>query len=128
MYIEDNRMRTITMTDHPPVEIDEDAWPTIASSSWYDQYPASQANRRRWLFARENATDGRRLVYGRFSTDFRSESGMAAGFLLTRPADGWNSEEGIASTTRAMRKVTEIIGANEPELVDWIGDLPAVTL
>ena len=62
------KTRTITLTDHPPVTIQEDAWPIIAEAK-------VEVNRRGttplppyecaawWLIVRQHA-DGRTLVYG----------------------------------------------------------------
>jgi hypothetical protein len=58
--------RTITLTDRPPVVIEEDNWPVIASAkdSEHDGQVECQANRKsKWgLYVRQHA-DGRTLVY-----------------------------------------------------------------
>ncbi len=82
--------RTITLSDRPPVEIDEEKWPLVARSNYeleFDRRPY-----RTWrLHVRQHA-DRRALVYGtyRLNGEF-SERGeddrKAAGVLLDAGAD-----------------------------------------
>ena len=64
--------RTITLTDRPPVKIDEDNWPVIASAKDYehDGQVECQANQKSswWIKVRQHE-DGRTLVYAGYSYD-----------------------------------------------------------
>ncbi len=46
----ENKRRTITLTDRPPVIISDEAWPLLASASdkEFDNQYEFQANRSRW--------------------------------------------------------------------------------
>ena len=65
-------IRTITLTDRPPVRVDEDTWPVLASASYhdYDGEYASQSFRhwRGFLGVRQHE-DGRTLVYATCSAE-----------------------------------------------------------
>lgn len=86
--------RTITLTNRPPVRIDEDAWPVLAQSSysdWVNQFKF-QANRT-WdgsIRVRQHA-DGRAIVYATCTHDsaFQGERGFSqrAGELLDKGSD-----------------------------------------
>ena len=64
--------RTITLTNRPPVKIDEDNWPVIASAKDYvhDGQVECQANRKSswWIKVRQH-DDGRAIVYAGYSYD-----------------------------------------------------------
>lgn len=72
---------TITLSDRPPVQINKDAWPSIASASWHDGQVECQANRKRWIRVRRHQ-DGRHLVYGHYSSAFQNERDTWAGYLI----------------------------------------------
>ena len=107
--------RTITLSDRPPVEIDEEKWPLVARSQYeleFDRRPY-----RTWrLHVRQHA-DGRSLVYGtyRLNGEF-SERGeddrKAARVLLDAGAD----------IVRAIRETAEDIAgrADDPVARDLI--------
>lgn len=113
--------RTITMSNHPPVTIDESTWSEVASASWHDGKLESQANRRAWLKVRRH-TDGRSLVYGGYTTQFQGERDERAGVLV--PAADYPA--GVIS---AIKSVAFDIGMHEIGLGrDCIADLPAEVL
>ena len=66
------KMRTITLTDRPPVRIKEDQWPMIAHGrfkDWDNQYEF-QANRTWQIDIRvRRHADGRTIVYGLYDYD-----------------------------------------------------------
>ena len=72
--------RTITLTNRPPVKIDEDNWPVIASASddTHDGQVRAQANRTHewWIKVRQHE-DGRAIVYAgyRYDTNFQDARG-----------------------------------------------------
>jgi hypothetical protein len=130
------KTRTITLTARPPVTIDEDHWPVIASSGWgdYDNQYEFQANRRAdaGLKVRRHA-DGRTIVYGtyRYRTQFQGEDDVyaAAGSLL---GDDSDVAAAIATTTDQLSSYDSLPENWQP---DWrlladecIADLPAERL
>jgi hypothetical protein len=106
--------RTITLTDRPPVRIDDDAWPCIAKAGWYEGEIECQANRSGWLRVRRHA-DGRTIVYGAYDTAWRGEACIRAGELLTIDCD----------VVAAIRRVGIDVAAEESCIRACIGDLPA---
>jgi hypothetical protein len=111
--------RTITLSDRPPVQIDEDTWPEIASASDDDATGASAAQRKASIRVRRHA-DGRCLVYG-VATDSRPNArNLRAGYLVD--ANGY-PERVVA----AIQRVAETLGW--PALAaDTIASLPAEPL
>lgn len=88
-----DKMRTITMTDRPPVTIREDEWPIYATGDANDDDSDGRGNdpNREWtrtIRVRRHA-DGRVIVYGIYSYDtaFQGAKSAAAkrGVLLTGP-------------------------------------------
>jgi len=88
------KKRTITLTDRPPVRIDEASWPVIAHGSYsdHDNQYEFQANRT-WkanIRVRQHA-DGRAIVYGTYdySTAFQADRDITAkaGVLVDAGAD-----------------------------------------
>lgn len=109
----ERKSRTITLTDRAPVKIWDDEWPIIAEASNHDGQVESQANRRKWIKVREHA-DGRRIVYGRYSTQFQHERDAAGGALTD-----------AAGTVAAIRAVADEV-IDDAQLGDeCIADLPA---
>ena len=112
------KYRTISLSDERPVMIDEHLWPVIASASDHDNEHESQAKRRWGLKVRQHA-DGRSIVYGTHSSQFRDERDLHGGYRVV----AGDADELVAS----IRRVAEEIGC--PELAsDCIADLPAVEL
>lgn len=63
-------MRTITLTGRPPVKIEEDNWPVMASASdeEHDGQVKCQANRiSNWMVKARLHDDGRAIVYATYS-------------------------------------------------------------
>lgn len=109
------KMRTITLTDRPPVSIREDLWPVIARGNRHDGREfASQANRT-WDVRVRQHQDGRMVVYGTYATNWQGERDMRAGVLLDADAD----------VVAAIREVVEQIGGSDGLAQDCIADLPA---
>jgi len=141
----ENKKLTITLTDRPPVKINENDWPVRASASWkdWDNTYECQANRTwsAWIKVRQHI-DGRTLVYGGYSytTQFQGESDASyrGGQMLTpnetqypiaqRNEDhDWAGPEVIA----AIREVGErLLERSDCEhfsdlIAECIADLPA---
>ncbi|HWP62824.1 MAG TPA: hypothetical protein VNO86_05080 [Candidatus Binatia bacterium] len=103
----------VVLFERPPVLIDRRKWPVIASARWHDGEVPSQANRRAVLMVRQH-DDGRRLVYGTFSTAWRGERDRAGGFLL-RPDD---------DVVAAIREVVQRLDLPGHLADEAIADLP----
>ena len=80
------KMRTITLTDKPPVKIREDQWPLIATAKDWDNTYESQANRTWGLRVRQH-DDGRAIVYGLYDSAYQGEGGRRAGELVEAGGD-----------------------------------------
>lgn len=106
------KTRTITLTDRPPVKINEAEWPVIAKGDWHEGRIAAQANRSGWLRVRRHA-DGRAIVYGAYSTQWGGERDRRGGELLDKDAD----------VAAAINRVAESVNAEECA-ADCIADLP----
>lgn len=126
------KIRTITLTDRPPVRIREDAWPEIAHGQYerYDNQYRFQANRTTDIDIRvRQHADSRAIVYGvyDYSTAFQGERGALhrAGLLLDAGADL------AAAIKQVGHELTELSGHAE-EIRDCvnecIADLPAETV
>lgn len=66
----ESKIRTITLSDRPPVRIAEDDWPVIASASdeEHDGQVRCQANRiSEWAIRVRQHDDGRTIVYATYS-------------------------------------------------------------
>lgn len=117
---------TITMSERRPLKIDQERWPVIARATWTDSAIAPQANRERYIKVREHE-DGRRIVYGAYSTRWQGERGAEAGYLVDaagRDAAGRAIGPDEAETVRAIRRVAGVIG-DDGLGAECIGDLPA---
>lgn len=76
--------RTITMTGKPPVRINEDNWPLIASFSdkeWDNQYECQANQISKWFVGVRQHEDGRSIVYATysFSTNWAGRRDYSAG-------------------------------------------------
>ncbi len=113
--------RVITMTGRPPVQIDETEWPIIAKASGHDGEVEAQANRKGLVRVRQHA-DGRTIVYGVATSQFRDERDRRAGYLL---ASGHGQDHDYLAAN--IRDVAEAIGW--PDLAqECIADLPPEVL
>lgn len=126
-------MRTITLSDRPPVRIMEDEWPEIAVASYHDfdgQYDFQSFRHWRGRLTVRQHADGRALVYGRCwyeetkqgaSTDYDQR----AGELL----DSSSSSSLIEAIRRVHARITVVDDAHADQwhlLADeCIADLPA---
>lgn len=130
--------RTITLTDRPPVTIDDDVWGLIASASdkEYDGQVECQANRTsKWFVGLRQHDDGRTLVYATYSysSNWQGARNYSAkrGVLLPGTPDS-------AALVNAIRDVCDDIARAECDGNDadrWptlaagcIADLPAEEL
>lgn len=114
------KIRTITLTDRPPVRIKEENWPRIASAHLHNSRSGieSDASRNWYLNLRQHA-DGRRILYGKHTTHWQGERYLFGGELLS-PGDD------VASVAR---RVSETIGYEEPDLArELLADMPAEDL
>lgn len=120
---------TITLSDRAPITIVADDWPVVARADWHDGQVRCQANRERFIKVREHE-DGRRIVYGCYTTNWQKERGAAAGYVLERPeplGERTGLSDRDADTIRAIRRVAGVIG--DAQLADEvIADLPAEEL
>lgn len=111
---------TITLSDRPPVTVNKDAWPVIASDSSFNGQHKCQANRVWWIRVRQHE-DGRTLVYGAEET---GNGGMPIGYRETYAGFLLAAGEDIV---RAIRRVAGAIG-HEEMAGAVIADLPAEDL
>jgi adenine deaminase len=130
--------RTITLTDRPPVRIDDEVWPLVASAQDedHDGQVRCQANRvSKWFVGVRRHADGRAIVYAtyRYTSNWHGARGYSAkhGVLLLVGA----STEDVVG---AIKSVTADIGGcecNGDDNLRWdtlcdecIADLPAEEL
>ena len=123
------KQRTITLTGRPPVRIDEDQWPVIASAhddSWSsggDWAIHDQARRRGeldeyHLVVRQH-DDGRALVYAVLDgSDWTDTETHRGGELLDATPDGHH-------LAAVIRRVGEASGMPDSIIRGCIADLPA---
>jgi hypothetical protein len=135
--------RTITLTGRPPVTIDEDQWPVVASASVedHDGKVRCQANRTsNWFIKVRQHADGRTLVYAGYdySSNWEGERGHRArrGVLLPG-GPGANADDVFQpqAIVEAIREVCQDIATCEHAGTDadrWrsvrdtcIADMPA---
>lgn len=125
------KTRTITLTDRPPVTIQDENWPIIAQSSHksHDNISEFQSNRTwaGWLKVRQHA-DGRAIVYGRddYDTQLQHERGHCyrGGELLLGGAD-------VVAAIRRVAAGLVARGADDAMIRiahECIADLPAIEL
>lgn len=127
--------RTITLTNRPPVKIDEDTWGLIAvaTAKDYDNQYEFQANRTsKWHIGVRQHDDGRAIVYASYNhtSAFQSESDYScrAGVLLD------SSDDLPAAINEVAREIASQEHASSdaekwPTLArNCIADLPAEEL
>ena len=134
--------RTITLTDHAPINIEEASWPIIAKASdkEHDGEVECQANRiSTWFLRVRQHQDGRAIVYGGYDYDshWRGERDYNArrGIMLTI-GEGEGARPTMDDIISAIREVCEDIASaecNGDDAARWptlaaecIADLPAV--
>ncbi len=130
--------RTITLTNRPPVTVDEDKWTILAKASYHDydgEYDFQSF--RHWrgdIRVRQHEDDGRAIVYGTCSAEgcgssSTHEYNLKAGELL---AAGCTTEDIIAAIHRVHRDVADrddLIHERWTKLAaECIADLPAEEL
>lgn len=130
--------RTITLTGRPPVKINEDAWPLIASATakdWDNQYEFQANVISKWgVYVRQHE-DGRTIVYATYSytSNYQNARCYAAkrGVMLPAGSDD-------AAICEAITEVCDDIARAEHEgegadrwqtlAAECIADMPAVEL
>lgn len=130
--------RTITLSDRPPVSIDETAWPTWASASDddHDGQVRCQANRTSdWFVKVRRHADGRCIVYAgyTYSSNWANEQGyrIRHGVLLPVESSQDSICEAITEVCRRMSSCEHSDGdeAKWASLRDeCIADMPAEEL
>lgn len=108
---------TVPMSERRPMRISKAEWPRIARVSDHDGEVECQANRRWWINVRQHS-DGRTLVYGGMSSNWRGERDREGGFLLA-PDEARDDE----TLVRTIRRVAGIIGRDDLAQ-GCISDLP----
>jgi hypothetical protein len=130
------KVRTITLTDRPPVKVREDLWPVIASARRYDGQVECQANHLWHLTVRQHE-DGRTLVYGSETSGpggvYRGYEEARAGELLDAGVDVASAIIRVGTDARchkAMQDDWYIVTAADLEsyVTDYLGsDDEAIT-
>jgi len=118
---------TITMTNRPPVKIDKDKWPVIASSKSFQGEHEFQANWKKKLTVRQHA-DGRTIIYGVYESSYRDSRDRRAGEMVQ--SDGTTADL-VGDTAPIIEAIIRVAGYLEfdRQLADeCIADLPAVEI
>jgi hypothetical protein len=125
-----SKTRTITLTGRPPVTINEDDWPFLASASdkdWDNEHEF-QANRTwYWFVGARQHDDGRAVVYATYShsSQWAKERGVDCknGVLLSEGSSAQDVCDAIAEVCGRME------GDRWEELAaECIADMPAEKL
>lgn len=132
-----SKLRTITLTDRPPVRIREDLWPMIAQGdgdSFAEQDPGrhGQASQRgeltEWTLRVRQHQDGRAIVYGVVTTPAwdRTAHDWRGGEIL----DPESHPEGVSSLAlvAAIRRVGRQAAIPDHVIRECIAALPPVVL
>lgn len=125
------KLRTITLTDRPPVRIREDAWPVVAKAladvSMRNGTPLPSYECAEWRLTVRQHSDGRAIIYG----------------VADAPSPGWNTHgctdwrggelldagaDLVAAIRRVGAQLVEHGGAPGALPQECIADLPAVDL
>lgn len=115
--------RTITLTNRPPVSIDEEQWGTIAVARDYDNQHECQANTL-WTIRVRQHDDGRAIVY---ATKAAGPGGKSASFRPSKAGELLPADCTTADICESIRRVGE--AADCCDLVDeCIADMPAEEL
>lgn len=129
--------RTITLTDRPPVVIEEDNWPMIASASYHDydgQYEFQSFRHWRGFLGVRQHADGRAIVYATCSAEGCGSSStheyrLKGGELLAAPTTTTTTKKIIAAIHEVHRGIAgreDMIHESWANLADeCIADLPA---
>lgn len=109
----------ILLTGRRPVRIVKDQWPIIArSEDCDDRVHPFQANVEWWIRVRQHLTEGRCLVYGRYSSRWAGDRDRSAGLLV----------DDIDDVVSAAHRVCELLGVDDALAQDLIEYLPALEL
>ena len=129
------KVRTITLTDRPPVRVSEATWPVIASARRGDGKVECQDNLRWHLTVRAHAAvpddgtelyvpheDGRVIVYG---SETAGPGGVYDGYEEARAGEIVEKGGDVAAV---IRRVGERARCPEAMIDECIADLPAEDL
>ena len=116
-----DKMRTITLTDRPPVKVSEATWPIIARARRHDGAVECQANHE-WHLTVRRHEDGRCIVYG---SEVAGNGGVYRGYEEARAGEIVESGGNVAT---AVRRVGERARCNEGMITECIAELPAEEL
>jgi len=108
-------MKTITLFDRRPVEIDEDQWPVVASVHDWEGQHKSQIRWEHKIFVRQSTSDGRCLVYGVKATDIAGQMDARGGFVA----------DNIDSVPDVVKQLATRLGFSESLADRCIAKLPA---
>ncbi len=130
--------RTVTLSDRPPVKIDEDAWPVIASASdsKHDGQVECQANRKsKWHICVRQHDDGRAVVYATYSytSNWRNSRDYSAKHGVLLPAG--SDSESICASVKEIADRMAVCECDDGDADRWktladecIADMPAESL
>jgi hypothetical protein len=121
--------RTITLFDRPPVRINEDNWPIVASTvAFDDERVPAQANREWHLKIRQEkrafARASRYIVYGVYSSAWEHEADRRGGYLVDEP----QRDKVMPRVVQAVWDLVERLGFEHRLGDEVIAGLPAEEL
>jgi len=127
--------RTITLTDRPPVKIDDDTWPLLAAVEdlEHDSQVEYQASvKSRWFAGVRQHYDGRSIVYAvyRYETLHQGARGYSAkrGVLLPSGADICAAVNDVCRDIAAAEHHADDADRWPTLAAECIADLPAEEL
>jgi len=117
--------RYITLFDRPPVKIDEESWPIVASADDCDDRPHPFQANREWIIKirqeeRVFARAPRYLVYGVYTTRFESENDRRGGYLVDEP----QRDKVMSRVVQAVWDLIERLGFDTQLGNEAIAELP----